>query len=169
MSDVARVLSLLPRLLEAFELRRFRPVDAGTALTGHQLRLLRHLDFDDPVMVGELADFMGVTPSTMSLNLKRLGELGLVERRRDPADRRVVNVRLTEHGRDIRAAAPALDSGRVDAALGLLRPDERRRALEGLALLAEGADRLRERHTEYVEGLTGLAPDSRNGPEEGLG
>lgn len=90
-------------------------------------------------MVTELADHMGVTPSTMSLNLKRLREAGLVTRERDPDDRRVMNVRLTPEGLHARTALSALDPDRVDAMLRRLGPEARRQALLGLRLLAEAA------------------------------
>ncbi len=155
MSNVDMVMNSLARLAELLRVRSWES-DAGTGrVTGHQLRLLRQLDDTDPVMVGELADYLRVTPSTMSLNLKRLEAAGLVTRRRDPADRRVMNVLLTEEGRAIRDAAPPLDPSRVDALLVSMRPDERERALAGLFALSEAAARLDADHDRYVEALAG--------------
>ena len=106
-------------------------------------------------MVTELAEYMGVTPSTMSLNLTRLEKGGFVSRARDPADRRVMNVRLTESGERMRDSATVLDPDLVDAMLSGLRPEDRRRAVDGLAILAGAADSLVARKREYVETLTG--------------
>jgi DNA-binding MarR family transcriptional regulator len=106
-------------------------------------------------MVGELAEAMGVTASTMSLNLKRLQEGGFVTRSRDPEDRRVMNVVLTERGRRLRDAQSILDPDRVHAMLALMRPDERRRALEGVALLADAADRMVARRGAHAGALAG--------------
>ena len=61
---------------------------------------------------------------------------------RDPEDRRVMNVRLTEAGERARSSVRPLDVDRVDAMLRTLRPEDRRRALEGLTILAEAADAL---------------------------
>ena len=108
-------------------------------------------------MVTELAEYVGVTPSTMSVTLRRLEEADLGRRERDPADRRVVNVRLTERGAALREQARLLDPQRVDALLSTLRPEDRRRAVEGLSLLAEGADALVARYDGYVDSLTGSA------------
>jgi len=93
-------------------------------------------------MVSELAEQMRVTPSTMSVNLKRLRDAGVVSSQRDPDDRRVMNVRLTESGVRARDALSVLDPDRVDAMLRRLGPEARRRAVDGLRLLAEGADEL---------------------------
>lgn len=106
-------------------------------------------------MVGELAEYLGVTASTMSLNLKRLEAAGLITRTRDPADRRVMNVLLTVEGRSIRDSAPPLDPERVDALLMSMRPDERDRALDGLSVLAEAAARLDAKYARYVRTLAG--------------
>jgi DNA-binding MarR family transcriptional regulator len=93
-------------------------------------------------MVTELAEHMGVTASTMSLNLKRLREMGLVTSQRDPSDRRVMNVRLTQEGVQVRNELSALDPARVDAMLRSLGPEGRARAVLGLRLLAEAAEGL---------------------------
>jgi DNA-binding MarR family transcriptional regulator len=154
MSDVDLLLGALPRILAAARSRFVEDPDGGRRVTGHQARVLLKLDENDPTMVGELAEFLGVTPSTMSLTLKRLEEADCITRSRDPDDRRVMNVRLTEAGRRIRDAWSLLDAGRVDALLRQLRPDERTRAMEGLSLLAEGADRLAAQGEAYLEALT---------------
>ncbi len=142
MSDVDVVLSALPRILRACRTRDVADPTGSGVVSAHQARILSCLDAVDPTMVTELADFMGVTASTMSLNLKRLREAGFVTTERDPADRRVRNVRLTEAGVRIRESATELDRNRVEAVLRTLRPDERALASRGLTVLAESADAL---------------------------
>ena len=99
MSDLEIVLQALPRVHDACRSRHApgEPIADG-GVSDHQARILGYLDGSDPTMVTELAEHMGVTPSTMSLNLKRLREAGLVTSTRDPDDRRVMNVRLTTEG-----------------------------------------------------------------------
>ena len=109
-------------------------------MSDHQARILGHLDRADPTMVTELAEQMRVTPSTMSLNLKRLREAGFVTSQRDPQDKRVMNVLLTDSGVRARDASSELDPDRVDRVLQRLGPEGRRRAVDGLRLLAEAAD-----------------------------
>ncbi len=106
-------------------------------------------------MVTELAEYTGVTASTMSLTLKRLETAGWITRDRDPQDRRVTNVRLTESGMRARDRASRLDPRRVDAMLLSLRPEERRWAVRGLALLAEAADAMLARDEVVLGALTG--------------
>jgi DNA-binding MarR family transcriptional regulator len=155
MSDVEIVMGAYPRIHSACRARRVRDESGGATLTAHQARIVSYLDESDPVMVTELADYMGVTPSTMSLNLKRLEAAGFITRSRDPADRRVMNVRLTAVGARVRDRLRMLDADRVDAMLRGLRPPDRRLAVEGLARLADAADALVARGDEYVRSLTG--------------
>ena len=137
-SDAEIVLRALPRILLACRVREV--IGGATSVSAHQGHILAQLDREDPTMVTELAASMGVTPSTMSLNLKRLREADLVVCERDPEDRRVMNVRLTETGERARTAVRLLDVERVEAMLEALWPEDRRRALEALAALAEAAD-----------------------------
>ena len=140
MSDVETVMSTLPRIHFACRVREVRDPATDRVVSEHQARILSHLDAGDPTMVTELAEFMGVTASTMSLNLKRLRESGFVSQARDPEDRRVMNVRLTEAGERVTEDLQVLDPRRVDAVLRSLRPEDRRLAVRGLAVLADAAD-----------------------------
>jgi len=142
MSDIEVVLRAFPMIQLACRPRGVVVPGERTGVSSHQGHILSQLGREDPTMVTELAEAMGVTPSTMSLNLKRLRQAGLVVCERDPDDRRVMNVRLTEAGERARTAVRPLDVDRVDAMLRTLRPEDRRRALEGLNLLAEAADAL---------------------------
>jgi DNA-binding MarR family transcriptional regulator len=131
-------------------------------VSAHQAHILAQLDAADPTMVGELAETLGVTVSTMSLNLKRLREAGLVVCERDPDDRRVMNVRLTEAGEGARDGARLLDGGRVGAMLEGLWPEDRSRAVEALTMLADAAETLLVRGAAPGgRGLQPFRPDSR--------
>jgi len=144
MSDIETVLSALERIHHACRQRVVRDPEEGTRVSAHQANLLGYLDGGDPTMVTELAEHLGVTVSTMSLTLKRLERSGFVRRERDPADRRVTNVRLTEAGERVRDARSELDPERVAGILKRLDPVSRAQALRGIAVLAEGADALQQ-------------------------
>lgn len=141
MSDLDIVLQALPKIHDACRARRVPGADPELpAVSEHQARILAFLDASDPTMVTELAEHMGVTASTMSLNLKRLREAGLVTSSRDPDDRRVMNVRLTEEGTRARDALGRLDPDRVDSLLQRLGPEARHWVVTGLRLLADAAE-----------------------------
>lgn len=135
----------------ACRLRQVEDSGASGRISAHQASVLSHLDDVDPTMVGELAEHLGVTPSTMSLTLKRLEAAGYVRRDRDPSDRRVMNVRLTNAGVRVRSARGILDPERVAAMLALLGAEDRADALRGLRLVAGAADALIRRGRSVVE------------------
>lgn len=151
MPDFEILLDSMARIRRACQPRLVVDPAGGVGVSAHQGRVLAFLDDRDPTMVGELAEHLGVTASTMSLTLKRLEEAGYVRRDRDPLDRRVVDVRLTEAGVRARDARREMDPERSGRLLTLLEPDERREALQGLAALAAAADRLLRREAEDVE------------------
>ena len=111
-------------------------------MSAHQGSILDHLDERDRTPVGELASHMGVTPGTMSIHIDRLERKGFVVRMGDPADGRRVLVRLTEAGGRVKEANSVLEPGLVEALLKSLVPEERQAAIDGLRILADGAERL---------------------------
>ncbi len=131
-----------PRIFFACHLRHRRDPKTGDELSAHQGSTLDHLDERDGTRVGELASHMGVTPGTMSINIDRLERKGYVVRIGDPDDGRRVLVRLTEAGVRVKEANSVLDPGLVEALLEGLAPNDRRAAIDGLRILAEGAERL---------------------------
>jgi len=100
-------------------------------------------------MVGELAEHLGVTASTMSITLKRMEAAGFILREKDPSDRRVTNVRLTEKGARTREHQSMLDPERVAALMSRLAPEQRVAAMYGLRLLAEAAERQVQDRTHH--------------------
>lgn len=160
MSEVETVLDAWTRIHHACRTRAARDPETGRRVSAHQASVLSQLDTADPTMVGELAGHLGVTASTMSLTLKRLENAGLVRRDRDPADRRVTNVRLTEEGLRVRDARTILDTERVDRVLTSMEPDRRRDALRGLRLLADAVETWQSDGARMVE--TSL--QGRDGP-----
>lgn len=141
-SEVEAVLSAYPKIFFACHQRHVRDPDAGRDLSRNQVDILQHLDPVEPVSVGQLAEHMGVSISTMSLNTKRLERDGYLYRSKDAADGRIVHLRLTESGERVRDDQEVLDRGRVREMLSTLSEEERERGLRGLEVLAEAAAEL---------------------------
>lgn len=83
----------------------------------------------------DLGRRLGVSPSTLSRNLDRLEERGLVERRPDGRDARACVVGLTKAGRAGAARAAAGEVEFAGEVLGRLPSAERRAVVEALELL----------------------------------
>jgi DNA-binding MarR family transcriptional regulator len=145
---VRQVMENYPRIYFACHTRHVKDPKTRRQVSVHQASILDHLDESDPTALVELARHMGVTVSTMSLNVERLVRRGYVRRTRDAEDRRRLRLLLTAAGLRLREASTVLEPARVSAMLNELNADEREQALKGLALLAGAADRRMARQAE---------------------
>jgi DNA-binding MarR family transcriptional regulator len=134
------VLELYPRIFFACHTRHVRDPKTRRIMSAHQVSILDHLDPVEPTSLMDLAQHMGVTPSTMSLSIDRLERHGYVLRRRDPGDRRRSALLISAAGERIRAAQSVLEPARVAGMLAQLSKEQLARAIEGLALLGRAAD-----------------------------
>lgn len=112
------------KLLKAF--RRFGRAEwHGRTVSGYkpsEIQLLftinKSVSRDSPgMMVSEISKLLHVTSPTVTQLIKELEADGLIERNMDPADRRVVLIRLTEAGEQIAQKAAKAYS---EALLGLI-------------------------------------------------
>jgi DNA-binding MarR family transcriptional regulator len=88
------------RLNHALEKHSSR-MDRRLGVTAQQRLVIRCVGMYPGVTAGRLAALLHIDPGTASATLKRLEEKRLVERRRDPRDRRRVALGLTARGRQI--------------------------------------------------------------------
>ena len=121
MADVIRLLTRAQKLLRAA---------ADEAMSAHGVRIGQNLVLEvlwehDGLSPGELAGRLQVATPTVVNTATRMVKDGLIERRPDPVDRRLVRLNLTEKGRS--AQAPIEEArGRLAAhALATLTPQER--------------------------------------------
>jgi len=136
---VGRLMELYPRIYFACHRRHLRDPKSDAVLSAHQGSILDHLDEREPLMLRELARHMGVTASTMSLQIEQLVRKGYVIRERDAGDGRKLKLRLSEDGARVREANSVLDAERVAKMLDRLSEEELAAGLAGLALLAKAA------------------------------
>ncbi|TDN45166.1 MarR family transcriptional regulator [Curtobacterium flaccumfaciens] len=94
-------------------------------------RLLRHGEST----TADLARAEGVRPQSMGATIQALVDLGLVERRQDPADGRRTLVRATPAGASAREDAWAARSRVLTELLGTLSPEDRETVARSLAIL----------------------------------
>lgn len=115
-------------LVQAARLHRARMGDrlADLGLFAGQEGVLQALA-DGPMTMGELAGLLRVRPPTASKTVSRLSALGLVERRSEPGDARLVRVGLTAAGVDKASAIEGLWDEVEDEMLAALDAKDRRR------------------------------------------
>lgn len=131
------------RLLVAISIRSIAAVDGSITLP--QFRLLAVLDVDGPTNLAALAERLGVNPSVTTRMIDRLTGSGLVDRRVNPANRRVVVLSLTDSGERV--------VGRVMA--------ERRRSIAGIV------GRLSARHRDGLVSALAAFSDAGGEPVAG--
>ncbi len=89
---------LFSRLLRRHGMEKLSPA---------QGRILMALWEQDDIPVRQLAFLTSLDKSTLSLSLSRMEQFGIILRSGDASDRRIVRVRLTEHGKKYRHACAA--------------------------------------------------------------
>jgi DNA-binding MarR family transcriptional regulator len=95
--------------------RAYRPILDKLGLTYTQYVTLVALGEEDDQRVGDLGDKLFLESNTLTPILKKLEQLGLVDRRRDPADERQVRVNITPAGRKLRQQVEGSASELIEA------------------------------------------------------
>lgn len=116
--------------------------EAVGELTLAQLRVLFRLRNRGPITSGQLASGLGVTLPTVSSVIDRLAGQGLVERRDDPADRRLVILALTPAGVTIVERIQEGRRTRLARAIESIDAKALAKLLVGLEALNSAAERI---------------------------
>ena len=93
-----RAVPMLVRWFTRSDVKRSMLADAEPTLSWTDAWLLGRITDTGPVRLSELADWQEVDRSTMTTQVRRLEDLGLVERDADPRDGRAVLVSATRAG-----------------------------------------------------------------------
>ncbi len=118
----------------------YRPVLEPMGLTHPQYLVMLALWGRSPLSVKELSAQLALDPGTLSPLLKRLEAAGLVVRSRDEADERLLAVRVTDAGRELRRKAlgiPPMIAGQLG--MGAAELAELHRFLNGVIVAADAA------------------------------
>ena len=91
-----------------------------------QWAVLMFLWARDGMSQAELSRVVAIEPPTMVRNIDRMVRDGLVRRERDPDDRRITRIYLSDHGRSLRDELVPKAAGVNAAILGRLTPSEGR-------------------------------------------
>lgn len=115
-------------------------------LTLEQVRILRRLA-REPMSLGQLGADLSLSPTSITRIVDRLESRGLVERRREIPDRRVILAALTPPGRELVSGLPLMDQSAIRAAAEAMSPARRARIT---AALREMVDAVRSVEEEPV-------------------
>ncbi len=137
LSDVSRLIR-----------RRFDERARTIGATRAQWRTLVTLSRNEGANQGTLAELLEVEPITLCRMIDRLEEAGLVERRRDPADRRAWRIFLTPKARPVLDQLRLFADGMFDDVLTGVSGDERSTLT---AALQRMRDNLLAEPTAYID------------------
>ena len=121
-----------------------------------QYRVLVELAARGPQFVADLADILGVTPSTATRMCDRLLTKGLITRKRSTSDRRLVKVSLTQSGRNLISQVTQKRREELSEILSRISPLDREPVLSALRTFADAAGTVPEQ--EWSLGWR-LSPD----------
>jgi DNA-binding MarR family transcriptional regulator len=135
-ADVAGTLERVMALL--------RWLSPATGLSLTAASTLAELERSGPRRLTALAEQGGVSQPAMTQLAGRLEDLGLVARDPDPADGRVVQLRITAEGRAVLASRRAVRAERLAGLLSRLSPADRTALTAALPALDQLASARRE-------------------------
>ena len=136
---LVRVQAAYPRIYLACHTRHQNARTTPHKLSQRDATLLAHLDENSPLPQRLLARHVGVAKSTLSEALSGLEDLGYI--RRTASGRAAVLVR-TKLGTQAMSQGSVLESERLGRLLLALNVSQRRRAVEGLELLANASRKM---------------------------
>jgi DNA-binding MarR family transcriptional regulator len=109
------------------------------------LHVMSVLQADGSIPMRTLAESLGVSQASATGIVDRMEQRGLIERRRDIDDRRVIRVELATGGRELLAGMTADRRSKIATLLGELTDDELDGFLRGMRALRAARDRFIER------------------------
>jgi DNA-binding MarR family transcriptional regulator len=108
---------------EVMETRLLREV-SPVSLTLSQLHLLKLMCLNGAHQVGEVADFLGVSPPAATKNIDKLEALGLLSRIPSKGDRRATLLAVSPKGRGLVRRYERRKAARLAPVFEKFRPDE---------------------------------------------
>ena len=113
-----------------------------------QARLLSTIEDRGEARISDLAALDHCSQPTMTTQVRRLEDAGLVTRAADPADARAVLIRITPAGVAMLADARAKRSSVIDPLLAHLDPEQRQTLAAALEVLRDVLDNANDRQGE---------------------
>ncbi|WP_272027675.1 MarR family winged helix-turn-helix transcriptional regulator [Kocuria rosea] len=158
--QVREGVAVLMRWASRSDVRRYVFGPAAAELSPTDAALLEHLIRTGPMRLSDLAGQWGVNKSTMTPQVRRLEDKGLIDRQPDPGDRRATVVGISAEGIELQRRIGAAGAAAFDEILSTW-PQQDREALG--SLLLRFAYQLGH-HTQLLQdGSSGVPPQIPKG------
>jgi len=145
------------------ENRRLLFGPAGEELSQNDVWLLDAVESNGPVKLSDLASWQGVDKSTITPQVRRLEERGLLERRSGASDRRVVLLGITRHGRSVQQRRATAGAALIDTLLGAWPAEDRAAFATLFGRFADQLDAHAQLEPGRQESQPGPSPGGANG------
>ncbi len=132
-------------------------------VTAQQRLIVRCVGKYPGMTAGQLANLLHVDPGTVSASLRRLESRGLLERRRDPRDKRRASLGLTAKGRALDRPSEGTVENAVERLLGCTRAAE----LSAMVAIVEQLTGLLEEEVEAERSRSLETRGTRHTPTTG--
>jgi DNA-binding MarR family transcriptional regulator len=109
----------------------------GTDIAPHHLMIMKMLQESGTLYSSEIGDGISIAKPQMTHSIDKLIGLGMVEREHDTEDRRKINIRLTQKGRDTVERLDQIMKDLVRNKLSVLSEDELGKLAESFNYIAE--------------------------------
>jgi len=115
-----------------------QPRDGGLPLNPSDVQTLLYVDEHDDCIARDVADFLGVPPTSVTTIVDRLVRRDYLSRGRTEKDRRVVVLSLTVAGREVLEQILEEQRRHCSAMLAILDPTERDKFVAQISDIAKG-------------------------------
>jgi len=138
LGPIERALEQLFRLNASRKVLNRRAAAAGVVISQPGFQLLRRIQQDEGLQIGELARLTDMDPAATGRQVAQLVEDGLVTREKASDDRRAVIVRVTPCGAEVRRSLALVSERHISDVLSGWSAEDRMRLAELLPRLVEG-------------------------------
>jgi DNA-binding MarR family transcriptional regulator len=170
LADLEEVDELSARVFRAFlTTLRLHKQQMMKALSAHgmhpgQAICLRSLAAHDGITQRDLAETLHLARPTITKMLQSLERAGVVERRPDLDDQRLMRVYLTDRGRDLEAEMRTVAAEYIGATIGTLPENDRRELARLLEALGDSFARATGGGADAAGHAAGTSPHAADAP-----
>jgi DNA-binding MarR family transcriptional regulator len=150
LGKIERALEQLFRLNASRKVHTRRAAAAGVVISQPGFQLLRRIQEEDGIQIGELARLSEMDPAAAGRQVAQLEEDGMVTRKRATDDGRAVIVRVTPLGADVRRSLSQVAERHMSDVVSGWSANDRRRLAQLLPRLVDGM-----RNVAYRAGAQG--------------
>ena len=128
------------KMVQLLRLMRKRKKSSIEDISGNQFLVIKSINPTDRIMLSELSSIVDIENSNITGIVDALVQKGILKRYNDPEDRRVIRVKLTKKGKEVRQDSIKRQEDFANSIYGVLEPSEIEKFIEILNRLINTDD-----------------------------